>query len=251
MTTNLCQPNGKASLLSGETTRRRRARQGGNEILEFAVIALIFTPLIVGTFVTGMNVIRSNQANFIARDLADMYIHGADFSSYAMQTVAQRLSTGLGLQIGSSFTGSQYANTANSGTGLVTITQLMYVGSTTDTQCVRVGASNCTNHDSFVFTQQIQFGNGTLSSEQPSTFGSPTATRSTTGTISTDSVTDAGAKLATTQQAAMQALWQVTTNGRTHLVDGQILYVAEVYFQSPDLQVGSLQGRGVYSRWFF
>ena len=122
------------------------------------------------------------------------------------------------------------ANTSNAGTGLVTISQLMYVGSLTDTQCVGVGAVNCTNHDSFVFTQQVQFGNGTLSVEQPTTLGSPTAAQSTTGTVSTNPVTDGGAKLATTQQAAMQALWQVTTNGRTHLVDGQIMYVAEVYF---------------------
>ena len=50
----------------------------------------------------------------------------------------------------------------NTGNGLVTVTQIMYVGATTDPNCVAVGASNCTNTGKFVFTQQVVFGNGTL-----------------------------------------------------------------------------------------
>ena len=64
-----------------------------------------------------MNLIRSIQANTVCRDLTDMYIHGADFSSYPMQQLAQRLAQGLNLQIGSSFSGFQNTNTSNSGRG--------------------------------------------------------------------------------------------------------------------------------------
>jgi hypothetical protein len=35
------------------------------------------------------------------------------------------------------------------------------------------------------------------------------------------------------------------------LADGQVVYVVETYFQSPDLSVGSLAGNGVYARYFF
>ena len=128
--------------------------------------------MLLGTFVTGLSLVRSIQTNQMDRDLTDMYIHGADFSTYPMQQVAQRLGRGLNLQIGSSFTGNQKTNTGNGGDGLVTVTQIMYVGATTDTNCVAVGAANCTNHDKFVFTERIQFGNGTLVSQIPSSLGS-------------------------------------------------------------------------------
>ncbi len=230
--------------------RRRKARQSGHEILEFALVAILFIPLLMGTFVTGMNVVRSIQANHIARDLDDMYIHGADFSTYNMQVVAARLATGLDLEIGSSYNGNQADNLGNGGRGVVWVSQVMWVGSTTQPNCQAVGASNCTNHDSFVFTQQIRFGNSTLISEQPSFVGTPTAARSSAGVVQ-NPVTASGARLTSTEQSNMQALWQTYANGRTPLSDGQAMYMVEVYFQSPDLNLGSFPGRGVYARWFF
>ena len=235
---------------SPRPVRRRKARQSGHEVLEFALVAFLFVPLLMGTFVTGMNVVRSIQANHIARDLDDMYIHGADFSTYAMQVVAGRLATGLDLEIGSTFSGNRSDNLGNNGRGLVYVSQVMWVGSTTQPNCQAVGASNCTNHDNFVFTQQIRFGNGTLISEQPSFLGSPTAARSSAGVVQ-NPVTASGARLPATEQSNMQALWQTYANGRTPLSDGQAMYVVEVYFQSPDLSLGSYPGRGVYARWFF
>lgn len=207
--------------------------------------------MFVGSFIVGINLIRSIQCSSVCRDLVDMYIHGGDFSTYAMQQQAQTLATGLNLQIGSSFTGNSYSNTSNSGNGLVTVTQIMYVGPTTASQCTAVGASNCTNHDSFVYTQQIQFGNGTLANANTVTLGSPGAG----ATINSDGivqnpVTDSNAKLASAAQSAMVAVWQSGSNGTTALTDGQVVYIVEAYFQSPDLTVGSFAGNGVYARFF-
>jgi hypothetical protein len=42
-----------------------------------------------------------------------------------------------------------------------------------------------------------------------------------------------------------------TTTNRSALADGQIMYVVEGYFTSPDLSLGAFQGNGVYARWFF
>jgi hypothetical protein len=174
-----------------------------------------------------------------------MYIHGADFSTYPMQQLAQRLATGLDLEIGSTFTGNSAANTSNQGNVLVTLSRVMYVGATTDPNCASVGASHCTNANSYVFTQRIQFGNGTLTNTKPSTLGNPsTATISTAGVVA-NPITDAGAKLTAATQANFSALW------KTPLQDGQVCYVVEFYAQSPDLNLGSFLGGGVYARSFF
>ena len=64
-------------------------------------------------------------------------------------------------------------------------------------------------------------------------------------------VTDARAELAGTAQTNMQSLLEVGNGTTTPLTDGQVVYVVETYFQSPDLSVGSLSGNGVYARYFF
>jgi len=230
----------------------RRRRQSGTQILEFALVALIYVPLLLGTFVTGMNLIRSNQVNQVCRDLADMYIHGADFSTYAMQQLAQRLAYGLNLQIGASFTGNLSSNTGNGGDGLVTITQVMYVGSTTDPNCVAAGASNCANHDNFVYTQRVDLGNATLAAQNPPALGTPAGGMvvSAAGIVQ-NPVTDSRAQLPAGAQTTMKNLWQVSAGGQTPLVDGQVVYVVEVYVSSASLSMGSFPGNGVYARYFF
>src|SRR5579864_4379916 len=123
-------------------TERRKRTQKGQELFEFALMAFILVPLFMGSFVVGMNLIRSIQCNQVTRDLVDMYIHGANFSTYPMQQEAARLAQGLNLQVGSSFSGNEQTNTGNSGNGLVTVTQIMWIGSTTSASCVAVGAGN-------------------------------------------------------------------------------------------------------------
>jgi hypothetical protein len=232
-------------------TERRKKTQSGQEIMEFALIVVLLVPTFLASFIVGMNLIRSIQCNQMCRDLTDMYIHGADFSTYAMQTMAQRLAQGLNLQIGGSFTGSSSSNVSNGGNGLVTVTQIMYVGTTSQPNCLSVGASNCTNANSFVFTQQIVFGNGTLANSGTQGLGTPTgATLSSSGIVQ-NPVTDSHAQLPTASQAQMQSLWQTTANGQMPLEDGQVAYVVETYFQSPDLGVSALSGNGVYARYFF
>jgi hypothetical protein len=232
-------------------TERRKKTQSGQEIMEFALVALLLIPTFLASFIVGMNLIRSIQCNQMCRDLTDMYIHGADFSTYAMQTMAQRLAQGLNLQIGSSFSGNSNSNTSNTGNGLVTVTQIMYVGTTSQPNCVAAGVGNCTNANSFVFTQQIVFGNGTLANTITQSLGNPTGATLTTAGIVQNPVTDSHAKLPTAAQSAMQGLWQTTSNGQMPLEDGQVAYVVETYFQSPDLSVGALSGNGVYARYFF
>jgi hypothetical protein len=169
-----------------------------------------------------------------------------------MQQLAQRLGRGLNLQIGASFNGNQQLNTGNGGDGLVTVSQLMYIGTTSDGNCTVVGAANCTNHDKFVFTERIQFGNGTLSGQHPSSLGSPGggATITAAGIVQ-GYVTDSNAALPAAAQTAMQNLWQVSGGGRTPLTDGRVVYVVETYIQSLSLGLNLYSTGGVYARYFF
>jgi hypothetical protein len=240
-------------------TARRRRTQSGQEIMEFGLAAVLLVPMLIGSFVVGMNLIRSIQCNQVCRDLDSMYIHGGDFSTYPMQQEAQRLAQGLNLQIGSSFAGNEQSNTSNAGNGLVTVTQIMWIGGTTSANCKAALPAACTNQNSFVFTQQIQFGNGTLANANTVTVGQcPAAILNSSGIVSISNgsyVTDARAALAGSAQTNMQALWQtsseVSGGTATALTDGQVAYIVETYFQSPDLSVGSLSGNGVYARYFF
>ncbi len=232
-------------------TARRRKTQSGQEIVEFALVTILFMPMFLGAFIVGMNLIRSIQSNQVCRDLDDMYIHGGDFSTYPMQQEAQRLAQGLNLQIGASFAGNQQSNTGNTGNGLVTVSQIMWIGDSMSTSCVAVGAANCTNQSSFVYTQQIQFGNGTLANSTTVSVGEcPSAVMNTSGIVQ-NYVTDARAALTGNAQTAMQSLWQANNGTTTALTDGQVAYVVETYFQSPDLTIGGLSGNGVYARYFF
>jgi hypothetical protein len=229
----------------------RRKTQSGQEIVEFALVALLFVPIFIGAFIVGMNLIRSIQTNQVCRDLDDMYIHGGDFSTYPLQQEAQRLAQGLNLQIGAPFAGNEQSNTGNAGNGLVTVTQIMWIGSTTSASCLAVGASNCTNQNSFVYTQQMQFGNGSLASSSAVTLGTcPPAIINSSGVVQ-NYITDSRASLSAGAQSSMQSLWQVNNGITKALSDQQVTYVVETYFQSPDLTIGSLSGNGVYARYFF
>ena len=229
-------------------SERRKRRQAGQEIWEFALVAILFVPLLLGSFVTGMGLIRSIQVTHVARDLTNIYIHGGDFSTYPMQQLAQRLSTGLNLQF-PSFSGSDNINTSTTGDAVVRVSQIMWVGGTTSTSCVSVGAANCTNTNSFVFTQRIVFGNSSLG--DPNSLGDPTTTGINASGIVIAPITDAGARLPSAAQTAAQTLWQSNTGGRSALVDGQVAYVVEVYASSAAFTLGSFNGGAQYARWFF
>jgi hypothetical protein len=228
-------------------TARRRSTQSGQEILEFGLVAVLLVPVLIGAFVVGMNLIRSIQCNQMCRDLDNMYIHGGDFSTYPLQQEAQRLAQGLNLQIGSAFAGNQQSNTGNLGNGLVTVTQIMWIGSTTSASCLGVLPATCTNANSFVYTQQIQFGNSALLSAM--TMGQCTAAINSSGIVQ-NYITNGAAALSGSAKTNITNVWQNNAN-QTALTDQQVAYVVETYFQSPDLSVGSLSGNGVYARYFF
>ena len=236
-----------------KATERRKKQQAGQEIIEFALVSIFLIPMLLGSFVVGINIIKNIQANQVVRDLDNIYIHGGDFSTYPLQQLSQRLAQGLNLQMPAFSTGTNnvQANTGSSGDGIVWVSQVMYIGATTDPNCVSVGAGNCTNHDNFVFTQRIVFGNSSLNSGHPSMLADPVGATISTGGNVQNYVTDASAQLTSSAQAALKARWQTNANGQTPLTDGQVIYVVEGYFQTPGLSLGNVTSSGVYAQSFF
>lgn len=211
---------------------RRRRGQKGSEIMEFALLSVLLVPTFLWMFITGMNLIRSVKATHLAADLGRLYINGTDFSKWDAQKLAQRLATGMGLDVGASDPGQMWNNGSNGGRGVVILSQVTFVGTPTCAPII-AGGNTCTNQDRYAFTQRIVFGNSSL---RQSNFGTPTAPITSRGLISAYA-TDAGARAAN-----FQALFP------TSLQDGQFAYLTEVYFESPDLNVSALSGTGIYAR---
>jgi len=232
---------------------RRRRRQGGQEMMEFGLVALlIYTPLLLGTFVVGMNLVKTIQAKNTIRDMADMYIHGTDFSDGGYQTLAKTLATGLNLQSPTYVAGTQtYNDTGTSGDGIIWVSKVMYVGS-----------GGGTNAGNFVWVQRIRIGNSSLiTTAESSILGDPTNIPSADflpdGEVDTSKVdirNNANDQLGASSEAAMIALWitPLTPASRTALVDGQYIYIVEGYFQTPQFGMGSsFTSNGVFARYFF
>lgn len=219
---------------------RHRKRERGNELIEFALVVAFLVPLFLWMFIAGMNLIRMIQITQICRDLGSLYIHGIDFSTYAAQQVALRLSQGYGLQIGSSFVGNSATNDGNAGNGFIVLSQVMFVGSGA---CASLPlGTTCTNQNKYVFIERIDFGNKALQfsgTTVRSSLGTPTATISPTGSVQ-NYLTDSGAVAAN-----FASLLQ------TQLADQQVIYVSETFFASSDLGISAYPGGGLYSRTFF
>jgi hypothetical protein len=221
---------------------RRSRKQRGNEMIEFALLSVFLVPLLLWTFIAGMNLIRLIQIQQVCRELGSLYIGGVDFSTYAAESLAARLAQGYSLNVGTGFSGSvlnMYNNDTNGGNGYVIMSEIMYVGPST---CGTLPTgTTCTNESSYVFLQQIDFGNNNLTingATAASAFGSPTATRTAFGFVN-NVLTDSGAVAANFGSFLSSPL-----------TDGQIIYVVETWFSSPDLGFAAPSGGGNYARIF-
>lgn len=222
---------------------RRTKGQRGNEIFEFALYAAFIVPLFLWVFVTGMNLLRMIQCTQICRDIGNLYIHGVDFTTYPAEQIGQRLAQGYGLNIGAGFAGgvtNMYNNDNNSGNGYVVLSEVMFVGAGS---CSSLPAGTpCTNQNKYVYLQRIDFGNSSMQfngTTVASAVGTPLATINASGLVQ-NYLTDSNA-VAPNVAGFLQ----------TPLGDGQVMYVAETFFGSPDLGISAYPAGGVYSRTFF
>jgi hypothetical protein len=211
-------------------------------MIEFALLASLLVPLLLWTFIAGMNLIRVIQSEQICREIGSLYLGGVDFSTYAAESLVVNLAKGYGLNVGAGFAGNvtnMYDNDTNGGNGYVVVSQIMYVGSNTCTSLP--SGTACTNEGQYVFLQRIDFGNKLLTingATATSALGAPTASQTAYGLVE-NYLTDSGAVAANFGNLLNSALQ-----------DGQVIYVVETWFASPDLSFAAPPGGGMYARIF-
>lgn len=186
--------------------------QGFNSAFAYYALGAIFiVPLLIGVFLVGTNVDRTDQANQISRDLASMYAQGVDFSKVANQNIAMRVADGVGLKL-------------DTGQGVVILSKIRVVR---DSDCGEGASNRCANHGYPVITQRYVLGNPAL---RASSLGNPGTIDPKTGDV-LNWQSDASARARTSSVGTSR--------------DSDYTYAAECYLATPDSRTG------VYSRAMF
>ena len=189
-------------------TLRPSSAVENSAITYYTLGAIFIVPLLIGVFVVGTNVERTNQANQISRDLASMYSQGVDFSAASNQKIAMRVADGVGMKL-------------EGGQGVVILSKIRVVR---DSDC---GPNpRCANHGRAVITQRFVLGNATLRS---SSFGSPARIDTRTGNV-----------LNWTSDASARAM-EFSPGAK----EGEYTYAAECYLAAPDTRTG-VYSRAMY-----
>ncbi len=201
--------------------RRKRGRERGNAMIEFALCMSFLTPLLLGTFNVGMNLGRNLQVTQLARNTGHMYVRWVDFSQPASQDLVVRLAQGLNLQ-------------RSGGDGVVILSQIT-MASDDDCTAASLSGSACVNRDQPVVIHRVQFGNASL---HPSRFGDPPS-----------SIIDSGGTISPTEYLTNGSARATNWTGVLTLEDGEVAYIAEIYVKSPNWSLNGVAGsEGVYAR---
>ena len=177
----------------------QKETKGLNAVTYYALGAIFVVPLLIGVFLVGTGVERTEKANQVSRDLASMYSQGVDFSSMANQKIALRVASGLGLNLGG-------------GEGVVILSKIRMVR---DSDCKLNPLSRCANSGHPVILQRYVIGDPKLGS---SALGNPAAIDATSGNV-LNWATDASARAHDFALSAKET---------------EFTYAAECYLAAPD-----------------
>jgi hypothetical protein len=177
----------------------------------------------LGTAVVGLNLVREIQVNELCRDATHMYSQTIDFT--IASNVNELLKIAQGLNI-----------TATGGNGVIIMSTITYVDSS---MCAAGGYSNsqCTNLNQTVFLNQVVVGNSTL---RASAFGTPPVDN-----LNSDNVTQAN-------YLTNPAARAIGFSNVLPMSAGQLAFVGETYFSTPELSWWKPLGTtGVSARFIF
>ena len=170
----------------------RRPTQGGNTIVEFALVMVFFVPMFAGSFTIGMALAKDIQVSNVARDAVVLMVRsvtdpesGLDLSQAQNQRIIVRAATGLGMN------SDAQMDPSSTGNGVVILSKVVMVG---PAECslgvipappgvptiTPWSAGNCPNYGSYTFAYRVVIGNGTRWS---SAIGKPNGTVQANGTI--------------------------------------------------------------------
>ena len=186
-------------------------------MIEFCLSAILWTTVLMGLCTVGINLIRAIQVEQVCRDAGRMYSAGLDFTQAGNQNLLIMVATGLNV-------------TTSGGNGVFVFSTVEYIGTP---QC-----ASCANLNQYVFIQRAVVGNASLLT---SPFGTPAAgiIGSSGNIASSDYLTNTSARAAGFGNLVV-------------LTAGQVAYLTETYFSSPDFAWGSyMSGAGIYERKIF
>ena len=192
---------------------KRNRHERGSMMIEFVLVASTFMlPVLLGTFTYGFAMIRSVEALQLTRDVGHMYSRGVDFSKQANQDlIATQLAQGLNI-----VSNSGNVTGGSTGNGIIVLSTFTKIG----VQC-----PTCNNSGHVVVMRRIVIGNNGMFTTQ---YGSPSG-----------SLIDPNSGDIKNYSSDATARADNFSNLLT-LNDGEIAYLAESYFKSPDLAVPGL-----------
>ncbi len=192
-----------------------RSRNRGSTIIEFVLTtSLIYVPLLLGTMVIGLNIIRAIQVNQLNRDAGHMFARGVDFTAPSNRAMLLHLATGLNI-------------TDHGGDGVIILSTILHVG---QDEC----PDGCANLGYDVITRRITIGNTSI---RESRYGTPANIDANGNVI--NYLNDLSARA--------NGFSSVMT-----LQGGDVAYVAESFFSSPDYDIpGFMEDTGVAAQAIF
>jgi hypothetical protein len=217
----------------------RRKQQSGATIIEFTLSLAFLAPLLLGTYVFGFRLVQAQQIDQITRDLAHMYSRGnIDFTSATGAAEAESLADNFGL--------------TSAGQSVVFFSTIT-LETASGTYSCEAGDSTatCNNLNQPVFIQQIGIGNV---SSNASAFGTPVSGGGNLPATTTPTTVANDYNTSTTPAAQANSSWAVANHisPLISLTGGQIIYVVEMYTNTPSLNISGLTGAArVYSRAIF
>jgi Flp pilus assembly protein TadG len=201
-----------------------RANQRGVSILEFALVVIPMVFMMLGVVVIGVDLGRAVQVSQICRDADAMFMRGVPLYTSSAQSYLAQLGANMNLQ-------------TSGGDGLVTLSKIQFIpdpscGAPTDSTY-----PNCTVGLNRL-VQRIVIGNTAIAGASTRF---PTA-----GAVSYDSLDQVNNYL--TDNNAIVSNFSTSLQ----LKPLEVSYVAEVYFQTPTVNFGTIQtSPGIYSQAFF
>jgi hypothetical protein len=219
---------------------KNRRKQRGASAIEFALLTVVWLPLVLGVLAFGVNMIIGLQVIQVARDAAKLYALGTPFQDG--NTSNQQLLSRLSKELGGLDTSG-----AHGGTGTLIFSAITYIGRN---QCAAQGFADastppnptaaCTNYTHFVFQERFIVGNNTI---RASNFGAPdTSLLNSNGQISTaDQVTKTLARA-----DSFTALPKPNEDGNDGFQAGSTAYMVEGAFNGVDFP-GVVTGLKAYS----
>jgi TadE-like protein len=196
--------------ISDKQTRRRK--QGGNTILEFALVMVFLVPMFAGSFTIGMALAKDIQVSNVARDAVVLMVRAATDPESGLslgpclsptgtcvanpnQRIIVRAASGLGMN------SDAQQDPSSTGNGVVILSKVVMVGPAecsvgiipAPTGAPPWNAGNCPNYGSYTFAYRVVIGNG---SRWSSMIGSPSGTVLKDGTITANDIATNSSDLA-------------------------------------------------------